>query len=140
MYLFNFSKNMYLHSPLPPLNHGRTPSSGHDLWPKVIEAEESSLAESLNNMCLGAGLIWTKKAAKEAEANKHAVPKNRVKISACTEPSRGPEGTTDVIVYPEVCTTNNVRYVRDRCFFFVYKLFSCVRLRVICSLCCLLSA
>ena len=60
------------------------------------------MAESLFNMCLGAGLIWTKKAAKEAEANKQGVPKNRVKISACTEPSRGREGTTDVIVYPEV--------------------------------------
>ncbi|CAM9451383.1 unnamed protein product, partial [Laminaria digitata] len=75
--------------------------SGDDIWPKVIEAEESSLAESLFNMCLGAGLIWTKKAAKEAEANKQGVPKNRVKISACTEPSRGREGTTDVIIYPE---------------------------------------
>lgn len=60
------------------------------------------MAESLFNMCLGAGLIWTKKAAKEAESNKQGVPKNRVKISACTEPSRGREGTTDVIIYPEV--------------------------------------
>lgn len=56
-------------------------------------------------MCLGAGLIWTKKVAKEAEANKTAAPKNRVKITACAEPSRGPEGTTDVIVYPEVCVS-----------------------------------
>lgn len=68
----------------------------------MIEAEEASLAESLHNMCLGAGLIWTKKVAKAAAAlGKEAAP-NRVKITACTEPSRGPPGTTDVIVYPEV--------------------------------------
>lgn len=67
----------------------------------MVEAEESSLAESLFNMCLGAGLIFTKKVA--LAAKKAGAPKNRqVKISACSEPSRGPEGTTDVIVYPEV--------------------------------------
>lgn len=76
--------------------------SGHEDWPKVVEAEESSLAESLFNLCLGAGLIFTKKVA--LAAKKAGTPKTRqVKISACSEPSRGPEGTTDVIVYPEVC-------------------------------------
>ncbi len=80
-------------------------SSGHEDWPKVVEAEESSLAESLFNLCLGAGLIFTKKVA--LAAKKAGAPKTRqVKISACAEPSRGPEGTTDVIVYPEV---KNVR-------------------------------
>eukprot|EP00903_Cladosiphon_okamuranus_P008464 g8132.t1 len=74
--------------------------SGHQDWPKVVEAEESSLAESLFNLCLGAGLIFTKKVA--LAAKKAGAPKTRqVKISACAEPSRGPEGTTDVIVYPE---------------------------------------
>ncbi|CAM9687696.1 unnamed protein product [Ectocarpus sp. 4 AP-2014] len=74
--------------------------SGHQNWPKVVEAEESSLAESLFNLCLGAGLIFTKKVA--LAAKKAGAPKTRqVKISACSEPSRGPEGTTDVIVYPE---------------------------------------
>lgn len=91
-------------NPSPFLNH-HLRFSGQEDWPKVIEAEESSLAESMNNMCLGAGLIWTKKVAKEAEANKTAASKNRVKITACAEPSRGPEGTTDVIVYPEVCVS-----------------------------------
>ena len=68
----------------------------------MVEAEESSLAESLFNLCLGAGLIFTKKVA--LAAKKAGAPKTRqVKISACSEPSRGPEGTTDVIVYPEVC-------------------------------------
>lgn len=67
----------------------------------MVEAEESSLAESLFNMCLGAGLIFTKKVA--LAAKKAGAPKTRqVKISACSEPSRGREGTTDVIVYPEV--------------------------------------
>lgn len=67
----------------------------------MVEAEESSLAESLFNLCLGAGLIFTKKVA--LAAKKAGAPKTRqVKISACSEPSRGPEGTTDVIVYPEV--------------------------------------
>lgn len=81
----------------PPCSH-----SGQLDWPKVIEEEEQSLAESIFNMCLGAGIIWTKKAAKEAEANNRVAPKNRIKVTACSEPSRGPEGTTDVIVYPEV--------------------------------------
>lgn len=58
------------------------------------------MAESLHNLCLGAGLVRTKKMAKEAEPPKG--PPNRVRITACTEPSRGPPGTTDVIVYPEV--------------------------------------
>ena len=72
-------------------------------------------------MCLGAGLIWTKRAAKEAEANKRGVPKNRVKISACTEPSRGCEGTTDVIIYPEVFSAPSPVFS----FFFLLFFFKC---------------
>lgn len=97
------------HPPPPPPARPTNPdelvlfSSGHQDWPKVVEAEESSLAESLFNLCLGAGLIFTKKVA--LAAKKAGAPKTRqVKISACSEPSRGPEGTTDVIVYPEVCS------------------------------------
>lgn len=81
----------------------------------MVEAEESSLAESLFNLCLGAGLIFTKKVA--LAAKKAGTPKTRqVKISACSEPSRGREGTTDVIVYPEVCcaTVVCVVYVEAR--------------------------
>lgn len=68
----------------------------------MIEAEEASIAQSLHNMCLGAGLIWTKQLAKAAAAEGKVAAPNRVKISACTEPSRGRPGYTDVIVYPEV--------------------------------------
>lgn len=86
--------------------------SGNEDWPKVIEAEESSLAESLFNMSLGAGLIWTKKAAKEAaaaaEQGIELPKKNQVKVTACVEPSKGPKGTTDVIVYPEVSRENTI--------------------------------
>lgn len=68
----------------------------------MIEAEEASIAQSLHNMCLGAGLIWTKKAAKAAAEQGKVLPPNRVMVTACTEPSRGRPGYTDVIVFPEV--------------------------------------
>lgn len=60
------------------------------------------MAESLHNLCLGAGLLQTKKMAKEAAERGEPPRTSRVKITACTEPSRGPPGSTDVIVYPEV--------------------------------------